>query len=51
MYQKSNNYRNGSSKLAVFWSIGSLFLLGLKFMLTTIVMLSKRLRKPINKSV
>lgn len=26
MYQKSNNYRNGSTKLAVFWLIGSMFL-------------------------
>lgn len=32
MYQKSNNYRNGSTKLAVFWAIGYLFLSAVKML-------------------
>jgi len=49
MSRKYNNYGSGSSKLAVFWLIGSMFLSVVKFILNPIIMLSKRLKLPINK--
>lgn len=50
MYQKSNNYRNGSTKLAVFWAIGYLFLSAVKMLFNGVIMLSKKFSSPVNNS-
>lgn len=50
MYQKSNNYRNGSTKLAEFWAIGYLFLSAVKMLFNGVIMLSKKFSSPVNNS-